>query len=505
MHDNQRQRPRGRNWGEQTVQSVGGRGSAPKDWHTDADEIRRQYSIPPLDIEAFRDVHEDAIVYPDMIVHEKKATLTRSNKGTDCLVKGDRDCGKTTFGLNLSERVMETNDERVIWRGRQGGSGWLPYKHWATVYLPAEMDVTAYWMQEDEDIETGDPLAGIDDLEDVVRDVVYYDGVYDLLDTLGERPAGTFNVVYPDPAFRDCEAITAKTDRGHFAGKLPFTPEWEAGEKPPTPVTDWWAAFLVARAEHGPFQWMTWVCDEAGDLFPQEARNDDGRPLYDILSMLRGVWATSRKRLLSIVMFVHHEENLHSKIRREFKWRIHMPDGSANPVDSRRSSHPVGFKGNVPMAFDLMSNRDIGEALCYTKNSWAEFAWSDIEAFPEDTDRWLSIRVEAPDDPPETLGSGAEDAAAAELEFDGSIFGEWQNASDHRLYVKDPGSGSVSIETGRIVEELVSPVEDIHFDGMRVVGPYREVIMSDGDETIVVARIPKHEEGAGQAGGVAGD
>lgn len=481
---------------------------------SDAEQMRDRFGIPPMDVEGFIESqggHEDAIVYPDMLVHEKDPTRTRSTKGTDCLFRGDRDCGKTTLALNLAIRLMDENNERVIWRGRRGGSGWLPLKHWATVYVPSDLDVDAVWMDEGDDRAADDPLQNIDDLDDVVRDVVYYDGIYDLLDRLGDRPGGTFNVVYPDPAFRDCREVTRQTDRGQFAGGLPFTPEWQATDgQPATPLTDWWAPFLVARAEYGPFKWTSWICDEAGDLYPHNARNDDGRPLHDLISMLRAVWATSRKRYLSLMMFVHHEENLHADVRREFKWRVCMPDGSANPRAGVRSSHPVGMKDDIPMEADMMSHRtDTYEALCYTKKGWADFTWSPVTEAPEDADRWLSITAEAGSSPPNPRGESAEDADADEevtLAYDHTIFGEWQNATAHRLIVKDPGDGYVSVHAATVGEPLESPVDGLRFkDTLEDRGDHRAVVMTDGDEEMVVARVPLSDTADGEVGGVAGD
>lgn len=482
---------------------------------TDAEQIRDRFGIPPIDVASFVEAqgNEGAIVYPDMLIHEKTPDRTRSSKGTDCLFRGQRDCGKTTQALNLAAQLMAENDERVVWRGRRGGSGWLPLKYWTTLYLPAGLETEAVWMEEGDDRETDGSLAEVDDLEAEVRDVVYYDGIYDLLDRLGERPAGTFNVVYPDPAFRDCEEVTRTTDRGQFAGSLPFTPAWEADSddgRPATPLTDWWAPFLVARAENGPMEWMSWLCDEAGDLFPENARNDDGRPLHDLITMLRAVWATSRKRYMSLYMWVHHEENLHSEIRREFKWRVCMPDGKPNPRKQVRSSHPVGMEGAIQMEADMMSYRkDRYEALCYNGPDWAHFTWSDVPKAQEDSDRWLSITSTVGTSPPRTPGSdaGEEDEDTSEtVEYDHSIFGEWQNASAHRLIVKEPGDGYVSVHGATVGEPLESPVDGLEFrDELRDKGSHREVVMTDGDEEIVVAKIPVDNQGSGQVGGVAGD
>jgi DNA polymerase III delta prime subunit len=483
---------------------------------TDAEQIRDRFGIPKMDVESFVEAngHDDAVVYPDMVVHEKDPTRTRSSKGTDCLIRGDRDCGKTTQALNLAAQLMGENDERVVWRGRRGGSGWLPLRFWATVYLPADLETEAIWVREGEEPDDESMLADVDDLESVVRDVVYYDGIYDLLDKLGERPGGTFNVVYPDPAFRDCKEITRKTDRGQFAGGLPFTPAWEAdldAGRPATPLGDWWAPFLVARTEYGPQKWMAWLCDEAGDLYPENAPNNDGRQLHDLITMLRGVWATSRKRYLSLYMWVHHEENLHAELRREFKWRICMPDGTPNPRKGVRSSHPIGMKGAIQMRADLMSYRkDRYEALCYNGPDWAHFTWSDVAKAPADSDRWLSITMRPGDSPPKPQGSDAEDndeAASQQLEYDHRVFGEWQNASAHRLIVKEPGDGYLSVHGATIGEPLESPVDGLRFrEELRDRDTHREVVMIDGDgEEIVVAKLPIDEMGSGQVGGVAGD
>jgi DNA polymerase III delta prime subunit len=481
---------------------------------TDAEQIRDRFGISELDVEAFIKANgdEDAIVYPDMVIHERDAELTRSNKGTDCLFRGTRDCGKTTYALNLAARLMDENDERVIWRGRRGGSGWLPLKHWATVYLPDGLEADAAWMNEAEDADSTTTLDGVDDLENVVRDVVRYDGIYDLLHKLVDNPAGTFNVVYPDPAFRDCEEITRETDRGQFAGAVPFTAEWEAdpeGGRPATPLGDWWAPFLVARAEYDqtPQAWMSWLCDEAGDLYPENAPNNDGRKLSDLITMLRGVWATARKRKLSLYMWVHREENLHHEIRAEFKWRVCMPDGKENPTKRPRSSQPIGMKGAIQMETDMMSHRkDRYEALCYNGPDWAHFTWSDVPKASEDADRWLKITMRPGDSPPQPQGSDTEEASQS-LEYDSNIFGEWQNASAHRLMVKDPGDGYLSVHSASIGEPLESPIDGLRFRGELLdQGDHREVVMVDGDgKEIVVAKLPVDEMGSGQVGGVAGD
>jgi hypothetical protein len=490
---------------------------APGYWETDAYEIRQCYGIPEFDPQAF-DPHDPdnsdrvRLVYPDLICHEAKAHALDNNRGTDALIKGDRDAGKTTFGTNLAQRLMadqhgmtvghperdaveiaDHNDHIVVWRGSNERSGWLRLKKWATVYLPANADVEARWMNES-DV----PTEPIDDLEDIARDVVYYEDVYDLLDKLGEGKSGTFNVVYPDPSFSGCEQVMRETDRVAGTPRFRSAGETSDGEDP-TSVTHWWFAFLTARTEYGPMQWMALIFDEANDLLPSDASNDDDDHAKKI-ELLRSIWASSRKRLLSMFWFVHHEEAIHPKIRREVKWRIDMPDDEPNPRMEQRSSVPVGL-GQVPMDRDITSKLNKGTALCYTAAEFTLFSWKDIPGFPEDEDRWLKVGLAATDPGPTACQYDSQS-----LEFDEKVFAEWENQTSHRLYVNDPGDGSISVRQAEVVDELDSPIEDMAFpeDPLRDRDDHREVRMTDGSKEVVVARIPAEQlenpSGSGQTG-----
>jgi hypothetical protein len=452
------------------------------------------------------------MVYPDVFFHEKDPEVTRSPKGTDCFILGGRGSGKTTYLLTAAMRVMTNNPEtdennahKAVWRGDSRRSGWLPFKHWTTLWLPENADVSATWMQEDDD---GDDRVLDDaDLEDVVREVRTYTDVKDLLDQLADHKAGTFNVIYPDPSFAGCEELTAETDR--IKEPLPFVPKWEArgdDAKTPSLITDWWFGFLLGRVEYAPHVgWMALFFDEVGDWVPQSANNSDGNRLWDKIELLRSIWAESRRAKMSMYNAGHQEENVHEKIRREYKWRIQMPDETPNPISRVRGTYPVGFK-RVPMDRDLMSYEKVGTGLLYNQTRFSYFSWEDVPDWPEDEDRWLRIRLGEPDDVDVAVEDDRGDDL--ELEFDERVFGEWQNATDHRLYVKQPGSGYVSVDTGRVVDELVSPVDGLTFVPETVrEGEYREVRMRrDSDESeLVVARIPATRAALSPGVGAGGD
>ena len=388
VQENNATPPKGYDWGERTRQTKRTH-RAPGYWRDDDYEIRQRFGIPEFDPDEFRENPKARMVYPDLIIHERNPTVTTSAKGTDCLVRGKRGCGKSTLAANLSVRLMELNDERIVWRGSPMRSEWLRFRKWATLFLPANASVDSMWVDETDDA----TLRDVEDLEDVVRDVIYYEDVDDLLDKLYDGPSASFNVVYPDPSFSGCRQLTKETER--VSDPLPFTPSWNASEEnPTTPLVHWWFAFFLARVER-PGSWMSIIFDEVGDLVPERAKQD-AHQTYEKIGLLRSVMADSRRARLSVFMFCHYEQNVHHDIRREIKWRIHMPDGSPNPRERRASSVPVGFE-TVPMYHDVMSDKDVGVGLCYTESEFTWFSWSDIPGEPEDEDRWLRIRLDEPE------------------------------------------------------------------------------------------------------------
>jgi hypothetical protein len=510
-------------WGNRTIQSKPHQ-RQPQYYETDAEEARKRYRMGKFDPSNFEGIET---CHPDLLVHERgRARLTDRVGGTNVLIKGEKGSGKSTLQASLAIRVMEQhrftpdrlpddvaadvdddldldNANLAIWSGSSSRSEWLRLKDYTTLWLPAGVEVEATWMNEG----AGPSESGSDpaDLEEVVRHVERYDGVYDLLEQLEEWKAGTFHVVYPDPEFRDCEEIVAESDR--VAEPIPFTPEPDADpdeSRPATPLTYWWVPFATARVESGPFQWMTWFYDEMHHLFEANARQDDHRT-YDLVRLFRDLMDDTRRALFSAFASIHREDKLHHLVAKEFDWRIHMPDGSPNPHMGRTSLLPPGFS-SVPMRGDLMSEMSIGVGLCYQQNRRTWFRWSDVPFNEEDEQRWLRIRLT-----PEEREDEEVDVADADLleapEYDGRIFSEWQNAHAHRLMVKDPGAGQVSVDAAAVLDEFESPIAGLEFldeplqwteTCVEVVAERVEAALAeDGEpEEVVLAQLPLPERDA---------
>jgi hypothetical protein len=359
----------GYSWGEGTQQGRPDVDEPAPEWWTDAYEMRMRFGISQFDPDAF-----EYGVYPDVLIHEKPADQTSSAGGTDWLKVGERGCGKSTDNLHWSLRLMDENDEKVIWRGSPNRSEWTPFADWTTMWLPSHASVDARWVFED-DGRDPEPVA---DLSEIVRTVRYYDDVRDLVDQLGDHPEGTFNVVYPDPSFSGCTELTRASSR--VSGTLPFMPEWIAGaDENPTPLTHWWFAFMLGRIEfahsHG---WWSWMFDEAADLVPPSVEQDEHRT-HSKLMLYRNLMQDSRREKFSVYNSIHRESQINWRVREEHMWRVDMPDGTPNPRRNSKRSIPHGFS-TVQMIGDIMSDRSVGEALMFNERNFSLYQWSDIKA-----------------------------------------------------------------------------------------------------------------------------
>lgn len=328
--------------------------------HSDGNDMRMKHGIPEWDPERFQ-----YDVLPDLLTHSWDPEGDRAVGGTDAYIKGKPGVGKSTLLCYLVARLIDINDETVFWRGSSSRSEWLPLAPWATLWLPqgAEIDATLAGRN------PTDPTVdvGVDELEEIVRTVRRYRTPRDLLDKAG--PA-RLHVVFPDPELRGAQAaLEASADKAYET-----PPNRDQLFHETDPDHHWWIAFNLERVENGPHHWSTWVCDEIGDLLPQNARKD-AYGTYQKVELTRDSWVDFRKKGHTVLAAGHSEKDLHSMIRRKLRWRIQMPR-QANPTTA---SDIVGFD-SVPMNSDMTSRMPIGRALCYTETNFAKFRWKDMQS-----------------------------------------------------------------------------------------------------------------------------
>lgn len=354
-------------------------------YHTDAEQIRKTFGIAPWwKIEQEFESYEHAL--PNSVVHTKDGDRWGHPGGTNWLCIGGKGSGKSTLALWLAAQLMDENDETVIWRGSQARSEWLPYRPWATLYLPSHCNASGQWVNEDV-AERGDGARA--ELEEVVSEVYYYDGLRDLLGALDSRE---FAVVYPDPQFRGCNEIMQ--DSTYVQEPIQYvTPA--AAEEPDdaTPLVHWWVALCVARLEGWGdlMDWTSLIFDEVADLLPQSARANRNQT-YQKVEVMRKVMADSRKYRFSLFAFGHDEPNVHQKIRRTFQWRLSTPDDTGNPTSSGAANVPVGFS-KIPMRANMLARKDPGFGICWTSTSFTRFTWSDVPDLKPDENRLLKIEL----------------------------------------------------------------------------------------------------------------
>ena len=328
--------------------------------HTDADNIRRKFGIPAWDREQF----SYPSVVPNCLEHTWDAPLNEDSGGTDALVRGKPGSGKSTLANYLAVRLMDINDERVIWRGSSSRSEWLPLAPWTRLCLPAGVAISAR-------LESKDPRKPtveleVDDLERIVREIVRYEDPVDL--NQNHLQEGAFHVIYPDPMMRGCQRIYEESPERTYEAPSGRDALFHEDD----PASHWWFAWVLARVENGPHHWTSLIFDEVGDIAPQSAKKDQFGT-YQKVEMLKDTWVDARKFGLSIFCFGHSETDIHQMIRKKLRWRVQMR-GTANPTTK---NDLVGFE-SVPMNVDQTSGFPIDKALMYTETNFDDFRFTDM-------------------------------------------------------------------------------------------------------------------------------
>ena len=306
---------------------------------------------------------------PNIIIHENDPSdPAMSAGGTDWLAVGPPGTGKSNAALWLAGRLMEANDEAVVWRGSPSRSEWLPFHRYARVCLPEGIDVSARF----EPTNPTDEAVEVD-IEDVVREVVRYEDPKHLNQELIEP--NVFHVVYPDPKMRGLQDIYEDAGQKQY-DELEFSED--------DPLGHWWFGWVLARIEEGPYHWKSLILDEIGDIAPQAARKDD-YATYQKIELFRDALVDARKKNLSLFMFGHSEEDIHAMIRRKIRWRVTMAK-KANPTSN---GEVVGFN-QVPMNDPFMARYDVGRFLPWNESEF-QYPPPKIPYFPSPVDHSLKL------------------------------------------------------------------------------------------------------------------
>jgi len=343
--------------------------------HSDAESMRREFGLRMFDAEIF----DYETVAPGCLKHSRDNSAWSAAGGTDFMGFGAPGAGKSTLGLHWSINLLDVNNrpgmkEAVVWRASESRSEWTPLAPWATVCLPASCEVDVRLDS------THDGSSRDVELEEVVREVVYYEDPEDLFERCIEP--GRFHVVYPDPAMRGCQDLYERSPKR-------YNLKFQEGD----PVGHWWIACALARVEHGPFDvFVSFILDEVGDFLSQDASKDTFST-YQKVNLFQDIYVDARKYGVSFFSFGHSRAAVHSKIRRKVRWEITM-NGLANPV---KDSQVVGDR-SVPMNTDLSSSLPTGKGVMWTGTNFCyPFAWQNVPKWTDEELR-VSLSISVPKD-----------------------------------------------------------------------------------------------------------
>jgi hypothetical protein len=288
--------------------------------------------------------------------------------GTDVLATGQPGSGKSTLGNDLARQVLEINpEEAFVWRGTPSRAEWTPLAPWTKLLLPSSVGSTVR-VQPPAHASGSFTL----DPEEIAREVVYYDDVFDLL---GEFEAGTFHVVYPDSAGHGIEDVFARSQRtDHFEWVNTASMADEGEYDTPTPLSHWWFGFVVALVDEAGPEALSLLLDEVGDLLPQAARSGPkNHNWYEKIEAFRDALVDARKNNKTLFMMGHNEADVHDLVRRKLRWRVTMP-GWPNPT---AGDSVVGFK-SAPMHEQHTQYMTVGRGLWWNALHYTKFSWGDL-------------------------------------------------------------------------------------------------------------------------------
>lgn len=329
---------------------------------SDARSIREEFGVDRYG----GDVFDYRNIVPNIIQKTWDPEPGQIGGGTDLLATGRPGSGKSTLANHLALREIEVPEAKLVWRASTSRSEWLPLAPWTTLVLPKGVEYEAIF--EPLNKTEKKVILDLDELEEhVVRSIERYDDPRDLNRNILE-PA-QIHVVYPDPEMRGVQEIYEQSDDKQYdapTDRRLFEPE--------DPSTHWWFGWILARIEHGPYDWTTLILDEIGDIASEDARKDS-YGTYQKVELLKDAWVDARKKGLSIYAFGHSERDIHNMIRHKIRWRVSMPN-AANPT---AKSEVVGF-GAVPMNTDMTSRMPIGEALFWNEQNFEKISWPNYPA-----------------------------------------------------------------------------------------------------------------------------
>lgn len=327
-----------------------------------------------FDYEEFDDLHKtrrktfEYLVDDDTSVDPSDLETTG---GSDALIHGPMGRGKTTSVQTFIVRIMEINAEAVVWRGTPQRTEWLPFAPWTKVCLPEGIDFKTTLAPPENtagvDTDTADAIDV--ELEDIVWQVERYSDLEDLNNNVLQP--GAFHVVYPDPRFRGAERIT------HEASECPvleYESAWEADDPSEvTPTSHWWFSWLIHQnVNEDRSMRVTWVCDEASNLFKHHASNDKHNGLSDRIDAVSQQYVDFRRNGLSFILLTQKPREISWMIRKKMRWGVTL-SGTDNPTGS---DEIIGVR--PPMPSEMTSTWKLGKGLMWTSGQYTEFEWNDI-------------------------------------------------------------------------------------------------------------------------------
>lgn len=285
---------------------------------------------------------------------EKRTERLRPG-GTGLLLHGEQGVTKTTAMIWIVANIMEVNqEENVLWFSTLDDTEWITFAPWATVCLPSGVDVRV--TANPHSREYRDLGAFEIDMDYICRQVIRYDDPRDLLSTLADRRPGQFYVVYPDPHFRRCQALTGYS----------YDSIWDVNNsEEATKLHHFWFG-LSEELYHGSEYnyWTTMVGDEAHKWL-RSGKGNDEHDWWDKIDDWATNYGDARKKRVSFLGSIHKWNKVNRMVKDMIRW-----GGTMNGED---------FPSEAPLSGKNKGDQGLGDFVIWNNLEWNHVGYPNLK------------------------------------------------------------------------------------------------------------------------------
>jgi hypothetical protein len=297
---------------------------------------------------------------PDEAIEEQKEAIERRKErlrpgGTGIIIHGEQGTTKTTAMHWFVTNIMEANQwENVLWFSSLDDTEWQVFGRFATILKPSGIDMEVTVNPHAREYRHLDPFEV--PTESIAREVIEYDTPEDITDIMANRQPGHFYVVYPDPKFRQCQALTG----------YEYESIWDADSSDEaTPIGHFWFAMTEAIRQSSSYNYWTTIVGDEAHKWLRHGKGNDEHDWWNKIEEWATYWGDARKKRMSVILAVHKWTEISSMVRDKVRW-----GGTMNGED---------YPKPAPLHGKNKYDQQLGDMVVWNNLEWNHVGYPDLK------------------------------------------------------------------------------------------------------------------------------